>query len=334
MKKVILVTGGAGFIGSHLAEEYVKKGHVVKVLDDFSSGPINNIRGLLNYKNFKLIRGDVRSKEVVEKAMDGVDIVFHLAAQIHVDKSIIAPRQTFEVNTFGTLNILDSALENDVESVIYASSSEVYGSAQYVPMDEKHLLNPASPYAASKAAADRLCFAYYNTYKLPVVIVRCFNTYGPRQSDAGYAAAIPKFIRRVMQGLPPVIYGDGKQTRDYVYIKDTIKAYDLVLNSYENLVGKAINFGTGKEISINELANKIISLFGYKGKTKPIYAAPRPGEVKRLCADISFAEKELGFEPKYDIVKGLKEFIEWYKEGRYEEWLAYRSQGERGDFVR
>lgn len=334
MKKIILITGGAGFIGSHLAEEYVKRGHTVKVLDDFSSGTVNNIRGLLNYKKFKLIRGDIRNKEVIEKAMSGVDVVFHLAAQIHVDKSIIDPRYTFEVNTFGALNILDSALENDVELVIYASSSEVYGSAQYVPMDEKHPLNPASPYAASKAAADRLCFAYYNTYKLPTVIVRCFNTYGPRQSDIGYAAAVPKFIRRVMQGLPPVIYGNGRQTRDYMYIKDAVKAYDLVLNSYENLGGKVINFGTGEEISINELANKVISLFGRKGKMKPIHVAPRPGEVKRLCADILFAKEELGFEPQHNMVKGLKEFIKWYEEGRYEEWLAYRTEAERSDFVR
>lgn len=329
-----MISGGAGFIGSHLAEEYVKKGHTVKVLDDFSSGNINNIRGLFNYRNFKLIRGDIRNKEVVEKAMDSVDVVFHLAAQVHVDKSIIDPRYVFEVNTFGTLNILDSALENDVELVIYASSSEVYGSAQYVPMDEKHPLNPASPYAASKAAADRLCFAYYNTYKLPVVIVRCFNTYGPRQSDTGYAAAIPKFIRRVMQGLPPVVYGDGKQTRDYMYVKDAVKAYNLVLNSYENPVGKTINFGTGREVSIKELTDKIISLFGRKRKIKPIHVASRPGEVKRLCADISLAKKELGFEPEYDIVKGLKEFIKWYKAGRYEEWLAYRTEAERSDFVR
>lgn len=333
-RKTILITGGAGFIGSHLAEEYAKGDHTVKVLDDFASGNINNIRDLFNYRNFKLIRGDIRDKEVVEKAMDGVDIVFHLAAQVHVDKSIIDPRFVFEVNTFGTLNVLDSALENDVEVVVYASSSEVYGSAQYVPMDEKHPLNPASPYAASKAAADRLCFAYHNTYKLPVVIIRCFNTYGPRQSGTGYAAAIPKFIRRVMQGLPPVIYGDGKQTRDYMYIKEAVKAYDLVLNSYKNLVGKAINFGTGREVSIKELANKVISLFGRKRKIKPIHVAPRPGEVKRLCADISLAKKELGFEPEYDIVNGLKEFIEWYKEGRYEEWLAYRNEAERGDFVR
>ncbi len=327
-RKTILITGGAGFIGSHLAEEYVKKKHTVKVLDDFSSGTVNNIRGLLNFKNFKLIRGDVRNKETIEKAMDNVDVVFHLAAQVHVDKSIIAPRYTFETNTFGTLNVLDSSLENDVELVIYASTSEVYGSAQSPSMDEKHPLNPASPYAASKAAADRLCFAYYNTYKLPVVIVRCFNTYGPRQSDTGYAAAIPKFIKRVMQGLPPVIYGDGTQTRDYLYIKDTVKTYDLVLNSNENLVGKTINFGTGREVSINELANKIVSLFGRKEKLKPIHVAPRPGEVKRLCADISLAKKELGFEPKYDIITGLKEFIKWYKEGRYEEWLAYRTEAE------
>ena len=249
-KKRILVTGGAGFIGSHLAEDLVKKGHYVKIMDDFSTGNVNNIRGLFNYRNFKMIRGSITDRELLAKATSNVDVVFHLAAQIHVDRSIIEPRHTFDVNTLGTLNILDAALENDIELVVYASTSEVYGSAKYVPMDEDHPLNPASPYAATKAAADRLCFSYYNTYKLPVVIVRCFNTYGPRQKGSGYAAAIPMFIKRALAGLPPVIYGDGKQTRDYMYVKDTVDAYNLVLNSHNNILGKAINFGTGKEISI------------------------------------------------------------------------------------
>ena len=317
-KKEILITGGAGFIGSHLAEDLVKNGYTVKILDDFSTGNVNNILGLFDYKNFKMIRGSVTDKELVRKATSNVEVIFHLAAQIHVDRSIVEPRHTFEVNTFGSLNVLDAALENDIELVVYASTSEVYGSAKYVPMDEDHPLNPASPYAASKAAADRLCFAYYKTYKLPIVIVRCFNTYGPRQMDMGYAAVIPKFLRRALSGSPPVIYGDGKQTRDYMYIKDAIYAYKLVLESYENVVGKAINFGAGKEIAILELANTILNLCA--SEAKPIHVLPRAGEVKRLCADTSLAKKELDFDPKYPIELGLREFLRWYKEGKYEEW--------------
>ena len=325
-KKRILITGGAGFIGSHLAEDLVKNGYYVKILDDFSTGNVNNILGLFNYKNFKMIRGSITNKELVAKATSDVDAIFHLAAQIHVDRSIIEPRHTFDVNILGTFNILDSALENNIEPVVYASTSEVYGSAKYVPMDEDHPLNPASPYAASKAAADRLCFSYYYTYKLPVVIVRCFNTYGPRQKDSGYAAVIPKFIRRVLAGVPPVIYGNGKQTRDYMYMKDAVTAYKLVLKSYEKVVGKAINFGTGKEIAILDLANMLLKLGG--NKSAPIHAAPRPGEVTRLCADMSLAKKTLGFTPAYTIEKGLQEFMNWYKEGKYEEWTAYTSKEE------
>jgi UDP-glucose 4-epimerase len=324
--KRILITGGAGFIGSHLAEDLVKAGYSVKIIDDFSTGNVNNILGLFNYKNFKMIRGSITNKELLAKATADVDVIFHLAAQIHVDRSIIEPRHTFDVNTLGTLNILDNALEKDIELVVYASTSEVYGTAKYVPMDEDHPLNPASPYAATKAAADRLCFSYYNTYHLPVAIVRCFNTYGPRQKDTGYAAAIPKFIKRALSGLPPVIYGDGNQTRDYMYVKDTVNAYKLVLKSYENVLGKAINFGTGNEISILELTKTICELCG--NEAKAIHAAPRSGEVKRLCADMSLAEKTLNFTPKYTIRKGLMEFVNWYKEGCYEEWTAYTSSKE------
>lgn len=320
-RRSVLVTGGAGFIGSHLAEDFLKNGYSVKILDDFSSGSVNNVLGLFNYRNFKMIRGGITNMELVRRATADVDAIFHLAAQIHVDRSIMDPRHTFEVNTLGTLNILDASLENNVELVVYASSSEVYGSAKYVPMDEDHPLNPASPYAASKVAADRLCFSYYNTYKLPVVVVRCFNTYGPRQRDLGYAAAIPKFVRRALSRLPPIIYGDGKQTRDYMYIKDAVNAYKLILKSYENVVGKAVNFGTGKETAILDLANTVLDLC--ENNATPIHVAPRAGEVKRLCADISLAKKELDFVPEYTIEKGLKEFVGWYKEGKYEEWMAY-----------
>ncbi len=315
--KTILITGGAGFIGSHLAEKYVLEGYLVKVLDDFSTGKVNNIRSLFNYPNFKLIKGDITDKGLVRDAVRDVDVVFHLAAQVHVDKSIIEAERTFQVNAQGTVNVLEAVLQNNVEKLIYASSSEVYGSAVKVPMDELHPLNPASPYAASKVAADRMCFAYWNTYKLPVIVVRCFNTYGIRQADSGYAGVIPLFIKRVLQGLPPIVYGDGHQTRDYMYIKDTVQAYDLVMKS-SNLFGRAVNFGTGKETSIVEIAYTILGLLG--SKMLPIHASERPGEVSRLCSDIKLA-KELGFNPQYDIRQGLEELTDWYKQGNHDGWL-------------
>ena len=327
LTKRILITGGAGFIGSHLAEKYVGEGHLVKVLDNFSSGSPNNIRGLFNHRNFKVVNGDVTDKELVRRVAMDVDVILHLAAEVHVDKSIFDSEHTCKVNINGTLSVLDAALENDVKLLVYASSSEVYGSAQYVPMDENHQLNPASPYAASKAAADRLCFAYSNTYGLPIVIVRCFNTYGPRQADLGYSAVIPNFIRRVMSGLPPVIYGDGKQTRDYMYIKDAVKAYDSVMGSYDRLLGRAINFGTGREVSILEIARLITRKRGQEEKLEPIHAAPRPGEVKRLCADTTLARRELNFETEYGIEEGIGELIQWYANGGVDEWRAYTKSG-------
>lgn len=321
--KTVLVTGGAGFVGSHLVERLLADGFFTKALDDFSNGNVNNIRALFNHKNFRLIMGDIRNKEILSRAASNVDIIYHLGAQVHVEKSILDPRHTYEVNVLGTLNVLDVARESNVDLVVYASSSEVYGSAKYVPMNEDHPLNPGSPYASSKAAADRLCYAFYNTYKLPVVMVRCFNTYGPRQSDTGYAAAIPIFIRRVLQGMPPIIYGNGTQTRDYMYVNDAVEAYRLVEMAYERLIGKAINFGTSSQISINELANIVLELCGKKGTLETVHVEPRPGEVKRLAADIGLARKVLGFEPKYNITAGVKELVDWYRQGKYEEWKAY-----------
>jgi UDP-glucose 4-epimerase len=317
--KTILITGGAGFIGSHLAEKYIKEGYLVKVLDDFSSGKVGNIRDFFNYKNFKLIKGDITDKKLVLNAVQGSDVVFHLAAQVHVDKSIIESERTFTVNAIGTLNVLEAVLQNNVEALIYASSSEVYGSAENSVMDERHILNPASPYAASKLSADRMCYAYYMTYKLPVIIVRCFNTYGIRQADYGYAAVIPQFIRRVINGMSPIIYGDGKQTRDYMYVKDTVNAYDLVFKLSDKLTGRTLNFGTGTDVSISEIAERVIRLCDKN--VNPMYAPERPGEVKRLCADTSLSRSLCGFVPQYDIERGLKELVQWYKDGNYESWI-------------
>jgi len=315
----ILITGGAGFIGSHLCEKYTIEGHTVLCLDNFMNSNLGNIRGLLNYRNFKLINGDVRDFDLLEKIVRDVDVVIHLAAQIHVDRSILEPKLTYDVNIFGTLNILELARRYDISKVIYTSTSEVYGSAQYVPMDENHPLDAPHPYGASKVAADRMCSAYIQTYGVNVCVMRPFNTFGPRQKDTGYGGVISIFVKRSLNGAPPIIYGDGMQTRDYTYVKDLIRAYDLILN-YKKQIREPINFGTEIEIRIIDLARKIIELCGNNGRIKPVHVAPRPGEVRRLIADYSKAKKLLGWEPKYTFEKGLIEFIKWYKSYKFEEW--------------
>ncbi len=313
--KNILVTGGAGFIGSHLTKKLVAEGHNVTIIDDFSNGDLRNVWSLLTEKKIKLIRGDILDKHILADITHSIDTVFHLAAQIHVDKSVLEPQKTFEVNAIGTLNILELAMRRNFK-VVYASTSEVYGSAQTECMNEDHPLNPQSPYAASKLAADRLCNAYAETYGLDVSIIRNFNTYGPFQKDTGYGAVIPIFIRRVLNNKPPIIYGDGKQTRDFMYIEDAIKAYSLTTKGKAK--ERVLNFGSGKDISINELANLIIKECG--ADMEPVHMEGRAGEVSRLCCDISRSRSELGFTPKYDIRSGIREFIEWFKKYNFDEW--------------
>ena len=195
----MLITGGAGFIGSHLCDKYTKEGHTVICLDNFMNGNLMNIRHLLDYRNFKLIKGDIRDYNLLEKTMRDVDTVFNLAAQIHVDRSYIEPTLTYQVNVTGTQNILEIARLHDTKKVIYASSSEIYGSAQYAPIDEKHPLDAPHPYGASKIAADRMCHAYIQTYGMDISIVRLFNTFGPRQRDVGYGGVISIFTRRILE---------------------------------------------------------------------------------------------------------------------------------------
>jgi UDP-glucose 4-epimerase len=315
----ILITGGAGFIGSHLCDKYVEAGHNVICLDNFMTGNILNIRSLIHKRNFKLINGDIRDFDLMEKIMPEVDVVFHLAAQIHVDRSVVEPKATYEINVIGTQNVLESARMYDVKKIIYASTSEVYGSAQYAPIDEKHPLEAPHPYGASKIAADRMCYSYLQTYGMNIVIMRLFNVFGPRQKDIGYGGVISIFTRRILNNMPPIIYGDGQQTRDYTYITDAIKAYDLAINHNEPIT-EPINFGTGKEVSIINLAEMILDLTGKNGDLKQVHVQPRIGEVKRLIADATKAKKLLGWSPTYDFKKGLKEFIEWYKNYGFEKY--------------
>jgi UDP-glucose 4-epimerase len=314
----LLITGGAGFIGSHLCDKYTKDGHTVLCLDNFLNGNLMNIRHLLDYRNFKLIKADIRDYSHLENIMRDVDVVFHLAAQVHVDRSYIEPRLTYDINVMGTQNVLEIARIHDAKKVIHASTSEVYGSAQYVPIDEKHPLNAPHPYGASKIAADRMCHAYKETYGMNVTILRFFNIFGPRQKDLGYGGVISIFTRRVLSNLPPIIFGDGNQRRDYTYIKDAVRAYDLVLNAGNNLPDP-INFGTGKEVSIKDLAFKIIELCDKQGKIDPVFIEPRIGEVQRLIADAKVAEMVLDWKPQYDLEHGLKEYIHWYRQYGFEE---------------
>jgi UDP-glucose 4-epimerase len=317
----ILITGGAGFIGSYLCEKYTKEGHTVLCFDNFLSGNLLNVRHLLIHQNFKLIKGDIRNFDLLERISHDVDVIFHLAAQIHVDRSYVEPRLTYEINVMGTQNVLDVARIFDVKKVVYTSTSEVYGSAQYVPIDEKHPLDAPHPYGASKIAADRMCHAYVTTYGMNISIPRFFNIFGPRQRDIGYGGVISIFTRRVLSGMPPVIYGDGRQTRDYTYIEDAVRAFDLILNHDSRL--DPTNIGTGKEVSIIDLANLIIDLCDKKKLIKPVHVEPRIGEVKKLIANATKAKETLNWKPKYDLKEGLKAFIQWYKEFGQEERIKF-----------
>ena len=317
----ILITGAAGFLGSHLCEKYVQQGDVVYALDNLMNGNLNNIRTLLHEKNFKFIHDDIRNDEVYSKLPSDLDAVIHLGAQIHVDRSIVNPAETFKINVEGTLKILEFARMNDITKILFASTSEVYGSAQYVPMDENHPLAAKHPYGVSKIAADRLCYTYNETYDLGIDIIRCFNFFGPRQKDTGYGGVIAIFINRVLQNKPPIIYGDGKQTRDYMFVQDAINAYDMVLNAKDNIGRAGINFGSGTEISVNEIADLVIKYAAVDKELKPIYVEARPVEVQRLFADISKADKLLGFKPQVNFEKGLALLVDWYKNYKSELWM-------------
>lgn len=317
----ILITGAAGFLGSHLSEKYVNEGHIVYGIDNLLNGNLNNVRTLLHRKNFKFIHDDIRNKELYSKIPTDIDTIIHLAAQIHVDRSIVNPEETFDINVSGTMKVLEYARMNDINKILFASTSEVYGSAKYVPMNEDHPLAAQHPYGVSKISADRLCYTYNETYDLGIDIIRCFNFFGPRQKDSGYGGVIAIFINRVLQNKPPIIYGDGSQTRDYMYVDDAVTAYDKVLQSKDNPGKYGINFGTGTEKSVNEIAELTIKYAGAENNLKAIHVDARPTEVQRLFADISKAKELLGFTPKIQFEQGISLLMDWYRNYKSELWL-------------
>jgi len=305
----ILITGGAGFQGSHLAESLLKKGHEITVLNTFAEDTERNISNLKN--EARIIYGSITDRTIIQKTVRNQDVVFHLAANINVDQSLKDPYSFIENNIIGTHNVLEAVRENGAR-MIYASTCEVYGDGHTLKegelLDEHAELSPNSPYAASKAAADRWCSAYHKSFGTPVAIVRPFNIYGERQKSGTFGALIAILVRKALQGVTLTVYGNGEATRDYLHVSDLVAAYNLVLEHPE-LDGKVINFASGVNTSVKDIAEYIAKKLGAQIE----YGPARPGEVMRFPADISLA-KSLGFSPKVSIWEGIDRYIEWAKQ--------------------
>jgi nucleoside-diphosphate-sugar epimerase len=304
----VLVTGGAGFIGSHVAERLLADGYHVTVLDNLSTGKLQNLERCSDNSNFHFIKGDIRDKKLVDEAVAGVDAMIHEAAITSVSLSIKNPKLVFNVNATATLNLLKSCVKNRVKRFIFASSAAVYGAATKMPISEHAPTRPLSPYGQSKLRSEKYCQKFWDEYGLETVCLRYFNVYGPRQTAGQYAGVISGFFDRLRKKLPPVIYGDGEQTRDFVYVGDVVEATVLALGC-EMAEGEVLNIGTGKVTSVNQLFSIFTKLMHCR--LKPKFAAPRAREIKHSQADITKARKILGYRPKVSLEQGLKKFIEW-----------------------
>jgi len=303
MKKVV-VTGGAGFIGSHLAEELVRQGYHVVIIDDLSTGKEENIEGLSSKGNVEFVQDSITNLPLLQKLFQGIDYVFHEAAIPRVPRSIDDPLTPNEVNIGGTLNVLLAARENGVRKIIYASSSSVYGDTPPGAQREDMTPNPISPYAVTKLAGEYYSNIFHRLYSLPTVSLRYFCVYGPRQDpQSQYATVIPSFIERISQNLPPVIYGDGEQSRDFTYIDDIVRANILVIE--KNAEG-VYNIGSGRSTTINHLAETTLKLMGKN--LKPLHEKPRSGDPRYTLADVSKAGK-FGYEPEWILDRGLERTI-------------------------
>lgn len=303
----VLVTGGLGFLGSHLVDLLLKTGYETIVFDNFSFGKLDNLKQHIEKQGFQLIKGDVRNQREVEKAVKNVDFVCHLAAVVNIPLSIENPLLANAVNVEGTLTLLKECVKRNVKRFVYASTCAVYGEAQYLPIDEEHPTNPLSPYGASKLAAEYYCKVFYQVYGLPTVCLRFFNVYGSRQTSGPYGGVITTFIESLRRGKALTIFGNGNQTRDFIYVEDATKAYEKALYNKECL-GGTFNIGTGTKTSINELAQVLIKLFG-KSETKIVYSEKRKGDIKESCANIGKAQKFLKFKPEFSVYEGLKKLV-------------------------
>jgi len=306
-----LVTGGAGFIGSHIVEALLKEGCEVTVLDDLSSGRLENIQPYREQRGFSFIKGSILDSGLVREVMKDVDVVYHQAAIRSVPRSIEAPSIVNEVNVTGTLTLLNEALACGVDRFIYASSSSVYGESATLPKREDLPAVPTSPYGTSKLAAEHYCRVFSKVYGLKTVSLRYFNVYGPRQTYGPYSGVIILFIGRALRGEPPIIFGGGNQTRDFTHVSDVVQA-NLLASRLDAPIGEVLNIGTGRQTSINHLARMILELTGRTDLT-PVYSSPRPGDIEHALADISRARRLLGYEPRISLHKGLSELVRWYR---------------------
>lgn len=308
MCKKVLVTGCAGFIGSNIVESLINKNYSVVGLDDLSTGRIENLKGL----DFKFIRGSINDKKLLMKILPDIDYVLHQAAIPSVFRSIEDPVKSNYSNINGTLNLLVCARDSNVKRVVYASSSSVYGDSKELPKKEALKINPISPYALTKYAGEQYCKLFNDIYGLETISLRYFNVFGPRQDpNSEYSAVIPKFIRLMLDGKRPTIYGDGFTSRDFTYIENVIEANILCLNAPENSCGEAYNIACGERISLNKLVETINEILG--SDIKPKFDKEKPGDIKHSLADISKARKYLNYKPKIFFREGLKKTIEWYK---------------------
>ncbi len=302
----VLVTGGAGFIGSHLVDRLVKDGYDVRVLDDLSSGKVENLSGYLSSGKVDFVEGDIRDSAVVGECLSGVDAVVHLAALISVPFSVEHPDLTFDVNASGTLNMLRSSAKLGVDKFVFASSCAVYGDPKFLPVSEDSEVFPISPYAESKLLGERFCFGFGDRRLLRTVVLRFFNVYGPRQGLSEYSGVITRFFDRCRRGLPLVVYGDGSQTRDFVCVFDVVEA--IVSCVKKSAADRGVfNVGSGVATSVKELAKVVLDLTGANCGVR--YEAPRAGDIKDSYADISKVKKVLGFEPRFSLRDGLRTLL-------------------------
>jgi len=308
--KKILITGGAGFIGSNLVEKLLEYDNEVIIFDNLSTGIMENIKNLESNPNFKFVQGDILNKELLEQVLENIDYVFHYAAVVGVKRTIEKPLEVLNVNTEGTRNVLELSLKQGVEKVIFASSSEVYGEPVEIPERENGHVNAKLPYAASKLIGENYCEAYYDMYGLKTTSLRFFNVYGPKQNSTPYGFVVGIFIEQALKNKPLTIFGDGTQTRDFVFIEDNINA-TIIAAEQSKTNGKAINIGTGKPTTILDLAEEIIEITGVN--TEPTFLPEREHDIKHRFPDISLMRELLGYRPEYKLRDGLKITIDWYK---------------------
>ncbi|MCD6288406.1 MAG: SDR family oxidoreductase [Candidatus Hydrogenedentes bacterium] len=305
-----LVTGGGGFIGSNIVHRLLAEGHEVTVLDDFSSGRRENLEDVK--ESIRLIEGDLRDSKVLQEALRGQDYCLHQGAVPSVPRSIADPWTTHDVNVNGTLRLLETARDTDISRIVIASSSSVYGDTPTLPKREDMTPRPISPYAVSKMVCEHYASVWTATFGVPVICLRYFNVFGPRQDPTSqYSAVIPLFVSAILNGKPPTIFGDGQTSRDFCYVENVVAANLCACTAPEEACGQAFNIACGERTTLNELVSEINQLLGTN--IEPNYGPDRPGDVKHSLADIGKARELLGYDPQYNFAQGLKLAIDWYR---------------------